>query len=210
MKFSKKEAILFGWQIAKRNIKFFTVLLSIVFLISISSTYIEKVAKEKNQILYLLAWIFFFVITIILEMGLIKIWLNFSTSLQSRISDLFSQYHLFFSYFFATCLYNLIVFLGFIFFVIPGVYLGIRLSFFRYFIVDKKSKIGESLKKSWQITKGNFWNLFWFNLLCSLISILGLICFLVGLLWAIPTTEIATAFVYQKLKHGENKIPYLN
>jgi len=210
MKFSKKEAISFGWKTTKKNIKFFAILLLILFSISISSTYIEDIAKKKSPSLYLLTNAFFFFVTTILEMGLIKIWLNFSVNIPSKFSDLFSQYRLFFSYFFATLLYNLIVVLGLLCFVIPGIFLGVRLSFFRYFIIDKNLKIGESLKESWQITRGNFWNLFLFYLLCGLIGILGLICFFIGLFWAIPTTEIATAFIYRKLEYGENKITYFN
>jgi len=83
--------------------------------------------------------------------------------------------------------------------IIPGIILSIRLSFFDYFIVDRNSKIIESLKKSWEITKGNTWNLFLLYLLLGLINFLGALALMIGLFWSIPTTMLAQAFVYRKL-----------
>jgi uncharacterized membrane protein len=73
------------------------------------------------------------------------------------------------------------------------------LGFFDYLIVDKNSRIIESLKKSWEITKGSTWNLFLLYLLLGLINLLGIFALIVGLFWSIPTTMIAEAFVYRKL-----------
>jgi uncharacterized membrane protein len=83
--------------------------------------------------------------------------------------------------------------------IIPGIILSIRLGFFDYLIVDKDSKIIESLKRSWEITKGNVWNLFLLYILLGLINILGVFILIVGLFWSIPTTTIAKTFVYRKL-----------
>jgi uncharacterized membrane protein len=82
---------------------------------------------------------------------------------------------------------------------LPGIYFAIRFYFFIYFIVDKKAGIIESLKRSWEITKGQAWNLFLFNLVLFGINLLGVICFLIGLLVTLPITGVATAFVYRKL-----------
>jgi len=88
---------------------------------------------------------------------------------------------------------------GLILFIIPGIYLGIRFQFFNCFIVDQKTGVIESLRRSWQITQGNTWNLFLFGLLLAGINILGLLCLIVGLFITIPTTTIAYIFVYRKL-----------
>jgi uncharacterized membrane protein len=82
---------------------------------------------------------------------------------------------------------------------LPGIYFAIRFYLFIYFIVDKKAGIIESLKRSWEITKGQAWNLFLFNLVLLAINLLGAICLLIGLLVTIPISELATAFVYRKL-----------
>jgi len=198
-KFSKKEAIRFGWQIMKNNFWFFLGLLILVGVIQFAPDVIHHLLIKESPILaftvYLIGWI----LSIIVGLGLVKISLNFYDNLKSKISDLFSQYRLFFRYLFASILYGLITFLGAIFLIIPGIYLGIRLGFFQYFIVDKKTGVIDSLKRSWQITKGSVWNLFLFYLLLFGINFLGIICLLVGLFATVPTTIVAKAFVYRKL-----------
>ena len=57
----------------------------------------------------------------------------------------------------------------------------------------------EALKKSSQITKGVKLDLLVFSFLLTGINILGVLAFGIGLILTIPTTIIATAFVYRKL-----------
>ncbi len=83
--------------------------------------------------------------------------------------------------------------------VIVSIYIGIRLQFYEFFIVDKNEGVISSLKKSWQITKGNVLKLSFFLLLSAGLNILGSIFFLVGLFVSIPVTMLAYAFVYRKL-----------
>jgi uncharacterized membrane protein len=198
-KFSKKEAIKFGWEIAKKKIKFFIPLLILVFGSSFLFDYLSDLAKKESFLISFLLTIVGFALSIIFNLGLIKISLEICDGKEPKISDLFSQYRLFFRYFFASILKNLITLFGFILLIIPGIILSIRLGLFDYLIVDKNSKIIESLKKSWEITKGSTWNLFLFYFLLGLINLLGVFALIVGLFWSIPTTMIAEAFVYRKL-----------
>jgi uncharacterized membrane protein len=198
--FSKNEAIRFGWQTMKRNFWFFIGLLILAGAIKSVPGAISELIKEKNSYLvFLVSLIGQVLLSIIIDLGLIKISLNFCDKLKSKIGDLFSQYRLFFRVLFARILYSLICLLGIIFFIIPGIYLGIRFWFYSYFIVDKKVGVIESLRKSWRITKGGVWNLFLFNLLLLGLNLLGMHFFLIGLLATIPTTMVAMAFVYRKL-----------
>jgi uncharacterized membrane protein len=198
-KFSKKEAIKFGWEIAKKKIKFFVPLLILVFGSSFLFDYLSDLAKKESFLISFLLTIVGFALSIIFSLGLIKISLEICDGKEPKISDLFSQYRLFFRFLFASILKSLITLFGFILLIIPGIILSIRLGFFDYLIVDKNSRIVESLKKSWEITKGNTWNLFLLYILLGLINLLGFFALIVGLFWSIPTTMIAEAFVYRKL-----------
>jgi len=198
-KFSKKEAIKFGWEIANRKIKFFIPLLILAYgLPALLNSFSDLLKKESFFASFLLN-IISSVISIIFGLGLIKISLKLCDGEEAKFSDLISQYKLFFKYLFASFLYGLITLFGFILLIIPGIILLIRLGFFDYLIVDKNSRIVESLKKSWEITRGNTWNLFLLYLLLFLINILGALALIVGLFWSIPTTMVAEAFVYRKL-----------
>jgi uncharacterized membrane protein len=198
-KFSKKEAIKFGWEIAKKKIKFFVSLLILVFGVSFLFDYLSDLVKKESFLISFLLTIIGVALSIIFSLGLVKISLKICDREEPKISDLFSQYPLFFRYLFASILKNLITLFGFILLIIPGIILSIRFGFFDYLIVDRNSRIIESLKKSWEITRGNVWNLFLLYILLGLINLLGFFALIVGLFWSIPTTMIAEAFVYRKL-----------
>jgi uncharacterized membrane protein len=210
-KFSKKEAIKFGWEIAKKKILFFVLLLilawggpvALEFLFRLPAVIIVAITKNKflifSIILVFLGKLARVLLYLIFDLGLIKISLKFCDNKEPKFSDLISQYKLVFRYFVASILQGLIVIFGFLLFIIPGIIFLIRFRFYNYLIVDKNSKIVESLEKSWEITKGNTWNLFLFYLLLGLINILGVFALIIGLFWSIPTAMIAEAFVYRKL-----------
>lgn len=203
--FSKKEALSFGWQTAKRNIVFFIVLLIIVGILSGVSNFVSSLLEEDFFLFSLAIDFVSGIASIILGMGVIKIALTFVDGGKGRLSDLFSQYRLFFKYLAGAILYGLIVFVGLFLFVVPGIIWGIKFQFYSYLIVDKGMGPIEALKKSGQITSGAKWNLFFFSLLLGLVNAVGVLLLGVGLLWSIPTSWVAIAWVYRKLLNQKRR-----
>jgi len=60
----------------------------------------------------------------------------------------------------ATILYGMAVGLGALALIIPGVFLGIKLCYYGVAIVIEDAGIIDSLKRSWQIVRGNWWRTF--------------------------------------------------
>lgn len=197
--FSKKEALLFGWQTAKSNIVFFIVLLIIVGVLSGGSSAVSESFKEDSPAIVFVINFVTTILGIILGMGVIKIALTFVDGGKGRFGDLFSQYRLFFKYLMGSILYGLIVLAGLILLVIPGIIWGIKFQFYSYLIVDKGMGPIEAIKKSGQMTSGVKLNLFLFSLLLGLVNAAGALLLGIGLLWSIPTSWVATAWVYRKL-----------
>ncbi len=83
--------------------------------------------------------------------------------------------------------------------LLPVIYLSVRWMFFIYLIVDKNSGAYESLKQSWEITKGNFWHLILFGLTCGGLVILGLIALILGVFAVMPLIMVAQTLIYKKL-----------
>jgi uncharacterized membrane protein len=201
-KFSKKEAINFGWNISKNNFKFFILLFTLVVVVFIILSFIQSLVNEKS-LPALILYIINIVVQIIISMGLVKISLKFCDNEKPKISDLFPSYPLFFKFLIGSIIYGLIVIGGLILLIIPGIIWSIQFQFFGYLILDKGISPIEALKKSSKITKGTKWDLFLFGILLGFINILGALAFLVGLFVTIPATMIATAFVYRKLLSQE-------
>jgi uncharacterized membrane protein len=198
-KFSKGEALQFGWNMMKGNLWFFIGLLLVWGLLYIVPYIIAERVMKVNVFLGVIFHIADIVLTIIISMGLVKIALRFCDNEKGRFSDLFSQYRLFFKYLFASIFCGLIVFGGTLLLIVPGIILGIKFWFYAYFVIDKGLGPIEALKRSYAITTGIKWNLFVFSLLLLGINLLGALCLLIGLFATIPTTMLAVAFVYRKL-----------
>ena len=126
---------------------------------------------------------------------------------KGEFADLFSCFPLFFKFLFSYILYSLIVCGGYVLLIIPGIIWGIKFWFFDYFVIDKWLGPVEALKKSYGITTGVKWNLFVFFLAVIGINLLGALCLLIGLFVTIPTTMVATAFVYRKLLAQTETVP---
>jgi uncharacterized membrane protein len=96
-------------------------------------------------------------------------------------------------------LVGLIVFAGILLFVIPGIIAAVGLGFAPYAVIDRGAGVIDSLKQSWDITRGHKWQLFLFGLVLIGLNLLGLLAFLVGLLVTIPMTWLAVTHAYRTL-----------
>jgi hypothetical protein len=164
-----------------------------------------------------------FVVEIIVGIGLIKITLSFCDGKKPAFGTLFSGWDCFWQYLGGGLLCMLIIsgaavasILPFVFLsdamhklhlmlpaavaiVILLVTLSIKFSMWFYFVVDKKLGPVNALRASSRATKGAKFSLFVFGILCGLINLLGMLCFLVGLFATVPTVMLAMAFVYRQL-----------
>ena len=186
--FTYKELLRFGWNTFKQHAWFLTALTFLYFLITMIVTDISVVRD---------------IISMLMSIALTAVTLKLVDGHSPHYKDLltpFKTYKVTLHYFLASILYMLIVLVGLILLILPGVYLLVRLQFFTYLLVEHENMgVIESLKKSMEMTKGKFWSLFGFGLVFILINILGLIALGIGLFVTIPVTCIAYAMMYRKL-----------
>jgi membrane-anchored glycerophosphoryl diester phosphodiesterase (GDPDase) len=195
--FSKKEAINFGFELAKKNLFFFIVLFIITLGIAVIIGGLRLSAIHAPFVSFVI-WLVQTVIDLVIGIGLIHISLKLIDKKKTVYKDLF-YYKPIVNYFLASILTGLIVLGGLILLIIPGIIFGIRLKYACYLIIDKNLSPVGAIKQSWKMTKGNVWNLFFFGILLGLINILGFFCLIVGLFVTVPLSMLATAFVYRRL-----------
>lgn len=207
--FSKSEAIKFGFNTTRKSLKFFIPLTLIILIIDFLPGYLVNQISEGNRAFIFLINFFGGVLTTIVSIGFLKISLKFIDNQQANLTDLFSSwnnYLLVIKYWLSSVIFGLIVFLGILLFLVPGIIWAIKLQYYSFLIVEKKMGPIEAFRLSWQITKGNKWQLFLLGILLGLINLLGVLALVVGLLISIPTTMLAQAYVYRKLLSQEKKI----
>lgn len=204
-KFSKREALAFGWETTTNNFVFFLGLIVLFAAFTFSISYLGDLFEQQG---ILLGSLTIFIITIvggtILEMGVLLITLELYDQKKPHYKDILIPKQYLFRYLIAKIAYALVVLVGFILLIVPGIIWGIKYTFVRYLIVDKGLSIKEAFRESSKITSGSKWNIFWLRLLMTLINILGLLALGVGLLLSIPVTIMAYAYMYRKLLEGHS------
>lgn len=203
--FSISGALDFGWNKAKDNFLFLVGIVLSAFLIPAVPTF------TVNHLLGDAGWLFLSlmsslaalvqgVLTTIIQLGLINVSLKICDDQSCKYRDLFTCYGLFFNYLLAAILYSLMVGLGTLLLIVPGIILAIKFQFFGYFIVDKNAGPIESLKQSWEITTGVKWKLFLFGLVIFAINLVGILCLVVGVVLTISISLMATVYVFRALQ----------
>ena len=90
--------------------------------------------------------------------------------------------------------------------IVPGIIWGLRYSMYGYYMVTEGAGPMEALQKSAAATNGHKGELFGLCLASAGVVILGALCLGVGLLWALPTVEIAWSAVFLELS-GQQTVP---
>ncbi|OAV66501.1 hypothetical protein Barb6XT_01902 [Bacteroidales bacterium Barb6XT] len=111
-----------------------------------------------------------------------------------------------FTYIVVTIISGVILIVGLTLFIVPGVYMGLRLQFYIAFIVEEDAGIIESLKRSWNLTKGHTKSLLVLWLAMFGIVILGTLLLLVGLFAAIPLVCMMQCYAYRKLMEAHDSV----
>lgn len=186
--FTYGELLKFGWEKTKQHLWFLVGVTFFYFLISFITNNIPVVRDIVSML-----------------MGIALIALSFvivdgHTPHCRNLLAPFKDYKITWHYFLTMVLSVIIVIIGLIALILPGIYLAVRLQFALYFIVENENtKPIEALKKSMAITKGMFWKLFGFLLVFILINIAGALLLGVGLFITLPVTTIAYTHLYKKL-----------
>jgi uncharacterized membrane protein len=89
--------------------------------------------------------------------------------------------------------------LGSIVLSLPAVYIYIRVMFAPAFIVEEDTGIIESIRKSYEITKGQEWPLFLLGLVSIGLGIAGFFVFFIGIFVAMPLIYLMYCCVFSRL-----------
>lgn len=174
----------------------FSVVLTLLAL-QVATSIVQKVLE--GTALGFLAELVLAIAAFVLSVGAARITLRLAQGRAVYYRDLLPPTALLWPYFAASLLAGLCILGGLILFILPGLWIAVRLSMVRFEILDGAG-ILESLKKSWELTHGHFWPLALFFAALILVNIAGALLLMIGLLLSIPVTMIAYAHVYQKLK----------
>jgi uncharacterized membrane protein len=194
------ESLTFGWETFKANFLFLIGLFLVVFVM----VWFVNAASEFEGVD---TWFAKFIIDVIgtlvqlvLDMGVIVITLKFVAGERPEFADLFSRAGYVLHYLGASIIVVVMVSLGLVFLIVPGIYLWIRVGFFGFYIVDEGVGPLDALQKSWDLTRGAVMELFVFWLLVAVVNLVGALFLMVGLFASLPVTSLMTAYMFRRLQ----------
>lgn len=197
--FSIKDILKASWDLTWENIGKLVAVQLILVAIYLPYELLSNYLNENTPIIGFLFAILYMFIGYVLYVGWLYVCLKVIDRQEIKIADLFKRWRLLFPYFICSILYGLSVGIGLFLLIIPGLFFVTRFSFGFLILVDKEKGPVESLKQSWNIVKGCSWRVFFLLIIAGLISIAGVLIFVVGLLFTVPLSTIAVALAYRQL-----------
>jgi uncharacterized membrane protein len=199
-RFSTAEALSYGWKKLQENVG--PLLTAALAILAVNVIFWLLGSGFLGGLFKLIGWF----VSILISMGVIRIALKIVDGKPVETADLFQRADQALPYFIASVIVGIMVGIGFIFLIIPGIYLAITFGFFGYNIVDKEHGIVESIEQSAAITRAQKGDLFVFGVALLLFNLAGAIALGIGLLITVPVSMLALAYVYRKLS-GEPVTP---
>ena len=198
--FSKSDLLKEAWELFKKHLNLLLGLIGVYFAYYIAQWLISYLFPQ-SAIASLLSFVFA-LLFLAIQLGAYNMILKLVDGKNAVLKDLYTYPNVAMKVvknIVAGILVGFAVGAGLILFIIPGIYIAVRLMFFTYYIVDKDAGILDSIKMSWNLTKGGALNLFLLGLIFFVINFVGAIL-VVGLAVTLPLTFLASALLYRKFQ----------
>ncbi len=188
-----------GWrQLWKHFLMLFLIGIILVLISSVSAMF--NIAREIGDAGAAAAVILSFAYSILLtnpiEYGVSFAYLKAARNDPLDIKDMFAAFDNYWNAVLASLLVAVIIGLGFVLLIVPGIIFACKLAFTPYLVIDRKMKVIDAVEESWRMTRGHAGKVFLIGLLAIPIGIAGLICFGVGIIIAIMWVKLAFASLY--------------
>ena len=191
------DAISYGWNATVKNIG---PMLVITIVILLAQAVLRFVGVGFNSQLLQFVWaVITMVVGMILGMGLIRAALRVTDGGRPDVNQL-TQLDDFGPYLLVSIIAGVIIGIGMLLCIIPGIIAAVFLGFGGYVVIDQhEADPIAAIKRSIALVKPKFGPMLGLVFLLALINVLGLLLCFVGLLFTYPLTAIALAYTYRTL-----------
>lgn len=194
--FNIGENIGLGFNKTINNAWFFVAFFIFIFLATIALINSFGISSFSDTAFFIIAIIFYYIIFI----GIYKISLGLLKNKKVDLKKTDDLPLVLNKFILALTMYFAIVFIGLIFFIVPGIIAMIKYQFVPFIILDEKDiGIRQAFRKSNSLASGVHWNLLWFLIISDLFNLAGFMFFGMGLIITIPSMIIAKAGIYKEL-----------
>ena len=200
--FNLSEAFSFAWKTTLDNWRFL-VPVTIVYLFVAGIPNELSLSSSTEPIVKFFGLLISAAISLYIYGGLVRISLAYVDGLTPSWSMFWTTpFNRLATMFIVLLLAGIATDVGFIFLIIPGIYLLLRFSQVQFLVFDKNLSTTDSLGQSGVLTQGVILPLLGFSILSTLIVFAGFLCLGLGILVALPVVILAQAMVYRQLSNS--------
>ncbi len=201
------DALSFAWKVIKKNYDLSIGIAVVYFIASLGSSLSQLLVKEslgEGFYQFLISTVIFGIIITLARTGLLKIALGFAFEETAKPSDFKATLKQYVRCYLGSLLYTLMVLIGLIFLIVPGVILAVRYQFYDFFILKYDLTLLGSFGESAKLTEKFRNDLFGFNFVAILFGFSGLIACCIGTYITFPISTVAWAYVFTRLIKEKN------
>lgn len=211
MELSTGSFVSFGWETFKKRPWFFigaSVVVLIVYLVA--GSFVEAIdsafsGNPKDP--SLVGSVLNLALSTLINMGVTAFYLNAHDNPETvTLSSLWHPQQ-FWNFLAATILTGLVIVVGLILLIVPGIIFMLMYMFVMFIVIDRGLGPIKAMKERARITHGYKWQLLGFVLVLTVINIAGALALLVGLLVTVPVTSLAFVHAYRALSANAGAPP---
>ncbi len=203
---SIKGAISFGWSEFKKDAWFFV---SVTAGLLIFSIVVDSLTSGIEGAGSIIGMILSLVASAVLTIAFVRLALSTVAGQRVGWNGLWAP-QFFLPVLGAIVIQSVIVLIGLVLLIIPGIIASVLLGYTQFAVIDKKMMPVEAVRESYRLTRPHLLQLFLFTLALAVLNIVGLLALGVGLLVTIPVSLIAMASVYRKLITAQESVLVIN
>jgi uncharacterized membrane protein len=137
-----------------------------------------------------------FIVILPVNFGICWVYLKAVRGESFRPTDMFFAFQHFGNVILAGILMGVIIGIGVILLIIPGIIFACKLAFVPFLVMDEKLNATDAIRRSWQMTDGYAGTIFLMGFTAFFVIILGVICLIVGVIPASILVSLAFATMY--------------
>jgi uncharacterized membrane protein len=131
-----------------------------------------------------------------IEFGVAYVSLKAARGGPFKVGDMFESFRTYGHVVLANLLCYVIIVLGFVLLIVPGIIFLCKLAFVSYLVVERKMDATEAIKESWRMTRGHTGQVFLIFLIAIPVVLAGLLALGVGVIISIMWIRLALASLY--------------
>lgn len=154
---------------------------------------------EPNYLMYGLLTLLQAIVVMPIVAGLFMIGIKHSVGAPAEFKQIFQHFDKTIPLFLTTLLVYILVAIGLVLLIVPGVYLLLSYSMAIPLVVEKNMSPWQALETSRKAITHKWFNMLGFALVTLLVVVAGALALLVGLIWAYPLLILAFGLVYRNI-----------